>query len=193
MKAYSILSLGLVIHLIVACQSKPSEKSHFEIPEGKQAKQTTYYFVRHAEKDTTNPEHKDPKLNTKGEQRANYLAEYFADKSLDAFYTTDFERTIKTLEPTAKSYQENMVLYDVPEDSLFTHEFWKTTYGKKVLVVGHSNTSPRFVNEILRKTTYQPLNESNYDVFFKVEIDKDLTVKDTLLTMNVPQHKSSKD
>jgi len=42
MKPYSILSLGLVIHLIVACQTKPTEKFQFEIPEGKQAKQTTY-------------------------------------------------------------------------------------------------------------------------------------------------------
>ena len=193
MKPYSFFSIIIVLNLLFACQKQPSENFQFKIPDGQEAMQTTYYFVRHAEKDTTNPENKDPKLNAKGVQRANYLAHFFADKSLDAFYTTDFVRTVKTLEPTADFYQQKMTYYEVPEDSLFTHEFWKKTYGKQALVVGHSNTSPRFVNEIIEEYTYENLNENNYDVYFKVQIDKNLEVKDSLLTLKVPEDFYVKD
>lgn len=172
---------------MTSCNTSNNDSFKFEIPENKEAQKTTYYFVRHAEKDTTNPKDSDPELTEEGIRRANYLADYFADKDLDLFYSTDYSRTIQTLIPIIHEYKGEILSYDAKKDTLFTKEFWKETYGKNVIVVGHSNTNPRFVNEILSEHKYEDLDESNYDVFFKVEIDKDLSVKDSLVTKKVPE------
>lgn len=182
---YILFSISV---LIFSCNTSGKHNFQFDIPEGKEAKKTTYYFVRHAEKDTTNPKDKDPNLTEEGIRRANYLATYFSDKQLDLFYSTDYSRTIQTLIPIIHQFKGEIKSYTPKKDSLFTGDFWKETYGKQVLVVGHSNTNPRFVNEILSKEKYQYLDESNYDLFFKVEIEKDLSVKDSLINRKVPEN-----
>ena len=188
MKSISFLSLLFVLSLMSSCNQSGENNFQFEIPEGKEPQKTTYYFVRHAEKDTTNPENEDPQLSEKGIRRANYLASYFSDKELDLFYSTDYSRTIQTLIPTVQQFEGEIQNYDGKKDTLFNKSFWENTYGKDVLVIGHSNTSPRFVNEILSENKYENLNEMNYDEFFKVEIDKDLTIKDLLINEEVPEN-----
>jgi len=180
-----LLSLSFIT-LLFSCQNSEENTFQFDIPEGKAPMATTYYFVRHAEKDTTDSQNKDPQLTKEGIRRANYLATYFADKELDLFYSTDYSRTIQTLIPTIHHYKGDILSYDPRKDSLFTHDFWKTTYGKNVLVVGHSNTSPKFVNEIISETKYEHLDENTYDVFFQIKIDKNLNVMDSLITKKVP-------
>jgi phosphohistidine phosphatase SixA len=186
MKSLSLFGLLLCIALWTSCQESKDHNFQFDIPEGEEPMLTTYYFVRHAEKDTTDSQNKDPQLTEEGIRRANYLATYFADKKLDLFYSTDYSRTIQTLIPTIHRYKGDILSYEVRKDSLFTKEFWKTTYGKNVLVVGHSNTSPRFVNEIISESKYENLDENTYDVFFQVIIDENLKVKDSLITKKVP-------
>lgn len=107
---------------------------------------------------------------------------------MDLFYSTDYSRTIQTLIPTVQQFEGEIQNYDGNKDTLFNKSFWENTYGKDVLVIGHSNTSPRFVNEILSENKYENLNEMNYDEFFKVEIDKDLTIKDLLINEEVPEN-----
>lgn len=182
--SYIIALLSLIL---LSCNSSNEHDFQFEIPEGKEPQKTTYYFVRHAEKDTSNSKDDDPQLTEQGIRRANYMSTYFADKNLELFYSTDFSRTIQTLIPTVHQFKGDIKSYDAKKDTLFTQDFWKATYGKNVLVVGHSNTNPKFVNEILSEKKYQDIDESNYDVFFKVEVEKDLSVKDTLLTQKVPK------
>ena len=186
MKTPHIFIIVALIGVLTSCHDSDENTFQFDIPEGEEAQSTTYYFVRHAEKDTLDPEDKDPQLTEKGITRANYLATYFADKELDLFYSTDYSRTIQTLIPTVHQFNGDILSYDSGKDTLFTKKFWQDTYGKNVLVVGHSNTSPGFVNEILAESKYEELNESNYDVFFKVEIDKNLNIKDSLITKKVP-------
>ena len=41
---------------------------------------TTYYLIRHAEKDRTDATNPNPSLTITGEQRAQNWAEYFKDK-----------------------------------------------------------------------------------------------------------------
>lgn len=171
-----------------SCNQSKETKFQFNIPEGREAETTTYYFVRHAEKDTTNPENKDPHLTDEGLQRANYLATYFADKDLNVFYSTDYNRTIQTLIPTIHQFKGEIQSYDATKDTLFDKRFWEGTYGKNVLVIGHSNTNPRFVNEILNTDKYEEIDELNYDEFFKVVIDKDLSIKDSLINKKVPEN-----
>lgn len=188
MKSIPFFSLLFVIGLMSSCNQSKETKFQFNIPEGREAETTTYYFVRHAEKDTTNPENKDPHLTDEGLQRANYLATYFADKDLNVFYSTDYNRTIQTLIPTIHQFKGEIQSYDATKDTLFDKRFWEGTYGKNVLVIGHSNTNPRFVNEILNTDKYEEIDELNYDEFFKVVIDKDLSIKDSLINKKVPEN-----
>ncbi|PKG43013.1 histidine phosphatase family protein [Psychroflexus sp. MES1-P1E] len=188
MKTFHYLILSVAM-LCLSCQESPSKNKdfQFDIPEGLDAQKTTYYFVRHAEKDTTDKENRDPQLTEEGIRRANFLVTYFKDKSLDMFYSTDYGRTLQTIIPTLHQFKGNIKSYTAGKDTLFDAEFWKATYGKKVLVLGHSNTSPRFMNEILSESVYDDLEENTYDIFFKMEIDKDLYLKDTLIQLKVPK------
>ena len=188
MKTFYYLILSISI-LCLSCQESPSKNKdfQFDIPEGLEAQKTTYYFVRHAEKDTTDKENRDPQLTEEGIRRANFLATYFKDKSLDMFYSTDYSRTLQTIIPTLHQFKGDIKSYNAEKDTLFNAEFWKATYGRKVLVLGHSNTSPRFMNEILSESMYDDLDENTYDVFFKIEINEDLYLKDTLIQLKVPK------
>ena len=59
----------LLFILIVACNSNET---------------TTYYLIRHAEKDRTNPTNRNPNLNSEGLIRASNWAKYFETVALDA-------------------------------------------------------------------------------------------------------------
>ena len=70
------------------------------------------YLIRHAEKDLTDPDTKNPKLRPCGEERADRLAAIFKDVNLQAVYSTDFKRTQSTAKPTAKSKNITVKSYD---------------------------------------------------------------------------------
>lgn len=61
--------LILVAGFLAACNFQGNHPSSEEKTETSE-KMTTYFFIRHAEKDLTNPEEKDPELPTKvGKER----------------------------------------------------------------------------------------------------------------------------
>ncbi len=130
---------------------------------------TTYYFIRHAEKDKTNKSNTDPKLIKKGEKRAQKWAEYFKDIKFDAVYSTNYIRTRQTALPTAKQNNLDITIYS--PTTLDYKSFLKTTKGKTVLVVGHSNSTPYFVNGILGEDKYQAIDESVNSKLFIVTIN----------------------
>lgn len=174
----------LVVMLLVSCANEPTEKPegyvNFDFPTSEQTAETNYYFIRHAEKVLDNPDDKDPQLTVQGNKRALYWSIYFKEKELDEFYTTSFMRNFQTLIPTLHEFQGNPTTYYVDQDSLFTKEFWRATSGKNVLLVGHNNTTPNFVNEILRKDKYPVIDQKTYGNLYHVQIDKNGKIKDTL-------------
>ncbi|MGB3775656.1 MAG: phosphoglycerate mutase family protein [Leeuwenhoekiella sp.] len=127
---------------------------------------TTYYFIRHAEKERGSNAGNDPLLTEKGNERATFWARYFKDKNLDAVYSTDTKRTLATAQPTANLYNVEIKSYDAGE--LYSDDFKKETMGKRVLVVGHSNTTPEFVNAILETEKYPHINDSEFGTVYKV-------------------------
>ena len=66
---------------------------------------TTYYLIRHSEKETSDKSNRDPELNEIGKQHAIYWAEILKTVSFDAIYSTNYIRTQKTAEPIAKQQQ----------------------------------------------------------------------------------------
>ncbi|AVR45830.1 phosphoglycerate mutase [Christiangramia fulva] len=142
---------------------------------------TTYYLIRHAEKNG-NVMTGNPDLTEKGLKRAENWAKVFKDVDFDAVYSTDFIRTIKTATPTAKAQNLEVKLYD--PKNLYSDDFQKATNGKTVLVVGHSNTTPKLANAILKNKKYQDLDETEFGALFIVEIFEDGTQTSKVLYIN---------
>ncbi|MDC7997875.1 SixA phosphatase family protein [Gilvibacter sediminis] len=120
---------------------------------------TVYYCIRHAEKDRSNPDNKNPDLTKAGLTRAENWAKVFATVDFDAVYSTDYNRTQQTAAPTAASQGLEVLSYD-PSD-LYNKDFAAATTGKTVLVVGHSNTTPVFVNAVLGEEKYPWMADDN--------------------------------
>lgn len=134
----------------------------------KQPQITTYYLIRHAEKDRTNPANQDPSLNEDGLKRAEKWATYLKDISLDVVYSTNYKRTQQTAKPTATAKKVAILSYNPRE--LYAADFQKATVGKSVLIVGHSNTTPAFVNAILGEKKYEDMNDDDHATLFIVTI-----------------------
>ena len=129
---------------------------------------TTYYFIRHAEKQRQNADDKDPSLTYQGYQRADNWAKIFQFVSFDAVYSTDYTRTKETAKPTADSKNLPILVYD--PSNMYTESFQFNTKGKKVLIVGHSNTTPSFVNKVLGKNKYKNMDDKDNGSLFIVTL-----------------------
>ena len=120
---------------------------------------STYYLVRHAEKDRSDKTNSNPELTDQGSQRAIKWSSVFDNVTFDAVYSTNYLRTIATAQPTATVQGLEIQFYNPRE--LYSKEFQQATMGKTVLVVGHSNTTPQFVNAILGIDRYADIQDNN--------------------------------
>jgi len=134
---------------------------------------STFYFIRHAEKDRSDPENIDPELSQKGLGRAMHWAEILDDVAIDAIYTTDYERTQMTAAPTAVKKNLTVQYYDLA--SLDIQQFKQDNLDKKVLVVGHSNSTPDFVNKMIGTEKYGQIDDRQNGSLFIVEINNGFT------------------
>ena len=120
---------------------------------------STYYLVRHAEKDRSGKTNSNPELTDLGHQRALRWSSVFENVTFDAVYSTNYLRTIATAKPTASAKGLEIQFYNPRE--LYSKDFQQETLGKTVLVVGHSNTTPQFVNAILGIDRYADIQDNN--------------------------------
>jgi len=143
---------------------------------------TTYYFIRHAEKDTSNPEEKDPVLTEAGIKRAENWAKIFKEVPFDLIYSSDFKRTKETAQKIAESQNLEIQLYD--PDKLNDKDFQQKTKKKTVLVIGHSNTNPKFVNSILGEGKYGDIDDKESGSLFIVSISPEGAKTSQVLYIN---------
>ncbi len=129
---------------------------------------TIYYFIRHAEKIRTDTTNKNPNLTEKGVLRAKNWSTVFKNIKFDAIFSTNYNRTVQTATPTAKNNNLEIQFYNPRE--LYSEEFQLQTKGKIVLIVGHSNTTPIFVNTILEKEKYPLIDDTNNSDLYIVTI-----------------------
>ena len=127
-------------------------------------KTTTYYIVRHAEKEGQNML-SDPPLTAKGEKQAQDLKTYLQGKKIKAVYSTNYARTLATAEPTRKFFNADVKIYDPRKSDELVKELKQIRDGD-VLVVGHSNTVDDVVNGLLSENKMSDLADTEYgDVF----------------------------
>lgn len=142
---------------------------------------TTYYFIRHAEKDRSDKTNRNPHLTDKGLLRAENWKNILSHVKFDRVYSTDYNRTKETASPTAKHNNLDITIYD--PRSLDGKAFIKANKGKTVLIVGHSNTTPMFVNAILGEKKYEQIDDNNNGNLYIVTLSGDNKI-DQLLVIN---------
>ena len=143
---------------------------HFQI---NAQKPTVIYLVRHAEKVTTDPNNKDPLLTEKGQKRALDLAKKLKKHKLSAIYCTDYQRIKLTAQPIADKRNIAIQIYDPKNLKVFAEKVLLDNKGKKVLIVGHSNTVLETIEALGGKRPVVSISDNEYDHFFTVKIFKD--------------------
>lgn len=136
---------------------------------------TTYFVVRHAEKlDNT----ENSPLSTAGLERANTLRDTLASKGIDSVFASVRLRTQQTAQPTATSSGVTIQVLPIdPASGLL--ERLRRINGKKVLVVGHSNTVPQIVQTLSGRTA-GPIQERIFDSMYIIKKTKIFSTKTTL-------------
>ncbi|MFK7948186.1 MAG: YHS domain-containing (seleno)protein [Saprospiraceae bacterium] len=154
MKSYFILLLLLINSFIVVAQDSV----------------TTIILVRHAEKvqDGT----KNPTLTKDGILRSIQLAYMLRADSIAGVFSTNYERTIKTAEPTANFHDLPVLKYSPRNHEVFINNLLMQYRGKKVLVVGHSNTIPNIVQILTGKPQWQIKDYIYNDLFVVTVVNK---------------------
>ncbi len=140
------------------------------------AQKQRFIIIRHAEKDTTisgsQMMQADPPLSSKGQVRAQSLISKFRKYKIDKIYSTNYDRTKSTALPLANFIGLSINNYDPRNLKAFADELIKIeNQSKTILIVGHSNTSPKLVNLLLGKELYKDLDESVYNQYWVVKIN----------------------
>tara|TARA_R110001583_G_scaffold32626_3_gene111034 strand:+ start:483 stop:1007 length:525 start_codon:yes stop_codon:yes gene_type:complete len=161
----------ITVLFLMAC--KPEEKTI----ETKESITSTFYLIRHAEKDRSDSLNTNPNLTEKGFLRAENWSTVFKDISFDAVYSTDYNRTRATALPTATKNNLELIIYN-PE-TIDIPDFLNENEGKNILIVGHSNTTPKFINTILERDTYKDIDDNNFSNLYTI------TVTDGKITSNL--------
>ena len=150
----------------------------FSIPENDCS---TFYLIRHAEKVRTNKSDKDPKLNEKGILRALNWKEYFINKEISKIYSTNYKRTLETVKPIEEAKGLTTILYSA--SNIDYKDFISSNKGQIVLVVGHSNTIPNFVNELINDQVYAQIDDLNNSNLYIVNLC-DSSISHRLIKVN---------
>ena len=129
---------------------------------------TTYYLIRHAEKNLINPDNKNPHLTEQGKIRATNWKNIFKHISFDKIYSTHYFRTQETARPTAED--KGIVVEKYNPKNLYKELLIEKNKGKKMLVVGHSNTTPALANILIGEDIYNSIDESIHGNLYIINI-----------------------
>jgi phosphohistidine phosphatase SixA len=122
------------------------------------------FFVRHAEKSLTVKN--DPPLTPEGEQRALELEKFLKRKKIKHIYSTKTNRTITTAKPLAESLSLPITYYAHDTMPKFLYRMLES--GDNALVVGHSNTVLKMIEELELRPSKKEIPDDEYDNLFVV-------------------------
>lgn len=164
MRQLKVVLISFFLLSIVSCKEDPKQTPTEPVDAGI----STFYFIRHAEKDRSNLENSNPELSQKGLGRAMHWAEILRDVELDAIYSTDYNRTSMTAAPISVKQDVDVEYYD--PRIIDIEQFKVDNLNRTVLVVGHSDTTPDFVNGIIGEEKYLALPDDDNGSLFVVQI-----------------------
>ncbi len=151
-----------------------------------QYRKLTVILMRHAEKDISEEaDTANPELSAAGKSRAEKLVALAGKYQPDAIYSTDYIRTRSTVRPLARRRRMMTQIYD-PRNLSQMRDLILSGKVKRLVVVGHNNTTPALVNMLLGEDKYKMLPESEYSKIWVVKIKRNKKkpnqVKETQMT-----------
>ena len=121
---------------------------------------------------------KNPDLSEKGLERAQEWKTLFSEINFDAVYSTDFNRTLQTIQPIVEGNNQLLKIYN--PKMIDIEAFKKETHGKTILIVGHSNTIPNMVNQIIKENKYTNIEENQFGNLYIVTLFENQIVSQLL-------------
>ena len=138
-----------------------------------QKRKITIILMRHAEKDRSqDDETLDPNLSAAGKERARRLAKKIKKYKPRRVFSTDYIRTRETVAPLALQRHLTTQIYDERQLKELAAEILTYRKNRRVVVVGHYNSTPALVNLLLGEEKFKPLGENEYDKIWIVRIKK---------------------
>lgn len=131
--------------------------------------ESVIYLIRHAE--VADDGTRNPPLNEVGFARADWYADYFADKGVTAIWSTNLNRTLQTIAPLSEATGLEVETYDPTALGEFGASLREQP--GVIVVAGHSNTTPALVNAITGRDIFLQLQHFQFDFIFRVVIDDD--------------------
>ncbi len=129
---------------------------------------TTVVVVRHSEKELGTID--DPPLSQAGEQRAQLLSRLFGEREgpgrIDAIFASDTRRGQRTASPLAGRLGITITTVEASDVVGLARRIRESYRGKRVLVVGHSNTVPEIVRVLSGDERVPPIADDDYSVIY---------------------------
>lgn len=136
-----------------------------------QKRKITVIVVRHAEKDTTD-QGSDPNLSAEGRQRAARLAKLIRKYKPKRIYSTNYKRTLQTVAPLAEKRAVEVQIYEPLKQTELVAQLKSFRKGRRIVVVGHGNTVPAFLNLLVGENKYKNLAENEYNKIWIIRLKK---------------------
>lgn len=127
-------------------------------------KTTTIYLIRHCEKVDLSA---NPDLSEKGKLRAAEIEKYLSNKPIHKFYSTGYKRTRQTCEIIAAKSKTQITIYEHKNMNL--KQLIADNPGESILIVGHGNTIPGYINALLGQQKYADIPESEFNNLYIIK------------------------
>ncbi|RYG20492.1 MAG: histidine phosphatase family protein [Chitinophagaceae bacterium] len=131
------------------------------------------WIVRHAEKDTSDVKERDPDLSSAGAERAEALKKELKGQRIDSIFSTDYKRTKLTGFPLADITGISIKTYEPTKVAEFVKSLKENAAGKKILIIGHSNTVLELIEAFGAKRPVEKISDKEYDYLFSLTIKGD--------------------
>jgi len=186
-KIYYLLVISVLF--LVSCKTQLLDQNKTYIPEEENSvldnskavatNANVFYFIRHCEPNGNSKT--NPHLSKAGIKRAHLYKTFFANKSIDTVFSTNLNRTFDTSSIIAKTKGQRVYFYD-PFDIDYV-KFLENHKSNSLVIIGHSNTTPEFVNGVLGKYKYSQMVDDNYSNIYKVSILNGKIISNQILVL----------
>ncbi len=133
---------------------------------------TTIIFFRHAEQ--TSHDEADPPLSEAGQRRVAELTRQLVDADvvagIDAIYSTPYIRSLETARPLADQLDLPINSYAADDTEEILDTILKNHKGKRILVIGHSNTLPVLIANLGASKKVPAIAQYEFDNIYIISI-----------------------
>ena len=138
-----------------------------------QKRKITIILVRHAEKDISDGgTSSDPNLSAEGRLRAQRFARLIKKYKPRRIYSTNYKRSVQTVAPLSERRKLRIQLYDPQKLSELAAQITSFKKGRRIVIVGHSNTVPALANLLVKENRYKNLAETEHNKIWIIRIKK---------------------